>query len=102
MSYQAPITNRKYQSNSHLRSVYTMIQHLVLMILLHPTVLCHSSDLQEEGDTVDVTAVISSCNLSEARFLLDHLMTMAINKVLTVLTDCHHYTVCMSLFVSVY
>lgn len=37
--------------------------------------------LQEEGDTVDVAAVISSCSLSEARFLLDHLMNMAINKV---------------------
>lgn len=36
---------------------------------------------QEEGDTVDVTAVVSSCNLSEARFLLDHFATMAINKV---------------------
>lgn len=36
---------------------------------------------QEEGDTVDVAAVISSCSLSEARFLLDHLMNMAINKV---------------------
>ncbi|KAM4569730.1 kinesin-like protein KIF21A [Odontesthes bonariensis] len=37
-------------------------------------------EAKEEGDTVDVTAVISSCNLSEARFLLDHFMTMAINK----------------------
>ncbi|XP_075868192.1 kinesin-like protein KIF21A isoform X3 [Nelusetta ayraudi] len=37
-------------------------------------------EAKEEGDTVDVTATISSCRLSEARFLLDHLMTMAINK----------------------
>lgn len=36
---------------------------------------------QEEGDTVDVSAVISSCTLTEARFLLDHFMSMAINKV---------------------
>lgn len=43
--------------------------------------MCYYSRLQEEGDTVDVTAVISSCNLSEARFLLDHSITMAINKV---------------------
>ncbi|KAF7228974.1 transcript variant X3, partial [Nothobranchius furzeri] len=41
---------------------------------------CLSSYLYEEGDTVDVTAVISSCNLSEARFLLDSFMTMAISK----------------------
>lgn len=46
--------------------------------------------LQEEGDTVDVAAVISSCTLSEARFLLDHLMTMAINKVPAALADCSH------------
>lgn len=37
--------------------------------------------LQEEGDTVDVSAVIGSCTLTEARFLLDHFMSMAINKV---------------------
>lgn len=36
---------------------------------------------QEEGDTVDVSAVIGSCTLTEARFLLDHFMSMAINKV---------------------
>lgn len=30
---------------------------------------------------MDVSAVISSCTLSEARFLLDHFMSMAINKV---------------------
>uniref|UniRef100_A0A668A057 Kinesin family member 21A n=1 Tax=Myripristis murdjan TaxID=586833 RepID=A0A668A057_9TELE len=37
-------------------------------------------EAKEEGDTVDVAAVISSCNLSEARFLLDHFMSLAINK----------------------
>ncbi|KAM6986247.1 kinesin-like protein KIF21A [Aplochiton taeniatus] len=37
-------------------------------------------EAKEEGDTVDVTAVISSCNLSEARFMLDHFLSMAINK----------------------
>lgn len=37
--------------------------------------------LQEEGETVDVSAVISSCTLAEARFLLDHFMSMAISKV---------------------
>lgn len=30
---------------------------------------------------MDVSAVITSCTLSEARFLLDHFMSMAINKV---------------------
>ncbi|XP_073327681.1 kinesin-like protein KIF21A isoform X4 [Pagrus major] len=37
-------------------------------------------ETKEEGDTVDVSAVISSCSLTEARFLLDHFMSMAINK----------------------
>ncbi|XP_077423998.1 kinesin-like protein KIF21A isoform X2 [Vanacampus margaritifer] len=34
----------------------------------------------KEGDTVDVSAVIGSCTLAEARFLLDHFMSMALNK----------------------
>ncbi|XP_075884719.1 kinesin-like protein KIF21A [Nelusetta ayraudi] len=37
-------------------------------------------ETKEEGDTVDVSAVITSCTLTEARFLLDHFMSMAINK----------------------
>ncbi|XP_018595892.2 kinesin-like protein KIF21A isoform X7 [Scleropages formosus] len=37
-------------------------------------------EAKEEGDTMDVAAVISSCTLSEARFLLDHFLSMAINK----------------------
>ncbi|KAI4872174.1 hypothetical protein NFI96_031009, partial [Prochilodus magdalenae] len=37
-------------------------------------------EAKEEGETVDVSAVIGSCTLSEARFLLDHFMSMAINK----------------------
>ncbi|XP_056131791.1 kinesin-like protein KIF21A [Lampris incognitus] len=37
-------------------------------------------EAKEEGDILDVNAVVSSCNLSEARFLLDHFMSMAINK----------------------
>ncbi|KAM4615073.1 kinesin-like protein KIF21A isoform 2-T2 [Polymixia lowei] len=37
-------------------------------------------EAKEEGDTVDVTAMISSCSLSEARFLLDHFMSLSINK----------------------
>ena len=44
--------------------------------------VCFSPDgRQEEGDTLDVTTVISSCSLSEARLLLDHLISMSINKV---------------------
>nr|XP_020449001.1 kinesin-like protein KIF21A isoform X4 [Monopterus albus] len=37
-------------------------------------------ETKEEGDTVDVSAVIGSCTLAEARFLLHHFMSMTINK----------------------
>ncbi|XP_055795512.1 kinesin-like protein KIF21B isoform X7 [Salvelinus fontinalis] len=37
-------------------------------------------EAKEEVDTVDVSAVISSCTLTEARFLIDHFISMAINK----------------------
>ncbi|KAK1887147.1 Kinesin-like protein KIF21A [Dissostichus eleginoides] len=37
-------------------------------------------EAKEEGDTVDISAVIGSCTLNETRFLLDHFMTMAISK----------------------
>ena len=65
--------------------------------------MCCYSVLQEEGDTVDVTAVISSCNLSEARFVLDHFVTMALNKVSATFTDlmlleCLYLSVWCNLF----
>ncbi|XP_056273815.1 kinesin-like protein KIF21A isoform X3 [Pseudoliparis swirei] len=37
-------------------------------------------ETKEEGDTVDISAVVSSCTLTEARFLLDHFMLLAISK----------------------
>ncbi|XP_032076854.1 kinesin-like protein KIF21A isoform X6 [Thamnophis elegans] len=37
-------------------------------------------EAKEEGDTLDVTAVINACTLTEARYLLDHFLTMGINK----------------------
>ncbi|XP_044136148.1 kinesin-like protein KIF21A isoform X2 [Bufo gargarizans] len=37
-------------------------------------------EAKEEGDTMDVTAVISSCTLTEARYLLDHFLSMAVSK----------------------
>nr|XP_060634391.1 kinesin-like protein KIF21A isoform X10 [Anolis sagrei ordinatus] len=46
---------------------------------------CQASIMQmeeakEEGETLDVTAVINACTLTEARYLLDHFLTMGINK----------------------
>ncbi|XP_075713360.1 kinesin-like protein KIF21A isoform X5 [Rhinoderma darwinii] len=37
-------------------------------------------EAKEEGDTLDVTAIISSCTLAEARYLLDHFLSMAVSK----------------------
>ncbi|KAM6153332.1 kinesin-like protein KIF21A isoform 1-T1 [Erethizon dorsatum] len=37
-------------------------------------------EAKEEGETLDVTAVINACTLTEARYLLDHLLSMGINK----------------------
>ncbi|XP_051485924.1 kinesin-like protein KIF21A isoform X6 [Apus apus] len=37
-------------------------------------------EAKEEGETWDVTAVINACTLTEARYLLDHFLTMGINK----------------------
>ncbi|KAB1269889.1 Kinesin-like protein KIF21A [Camelus dromedarius] len=36
--------------------------------------------LKEEGETLDITAVINACTLTEARYLLDHFLSMGINK----------------------
>ncbi|XP_048409695.1 kinesin-like protein KIF21A isoform X5 [Stegostoma tigrinum] len=37
-------------------------------------------EAKEEGGTVDVSAIITSCSLTEARYILDHFLTMVINK----------------------
>ncbi|XP_069485318.1 kinesin-like protein KIF21A isoform X4 [Ambystoma mexicanum] len=37
-------------------------------------------EAKEEGETLNVTAVISSCTLTEARYLIDHFLLMAVNK----------------------
>ncbi|XP_046522503.1 kinesin-like protein KIF21A isoform X11 [Equus quagga] len=37
-------------------------------------------EAKEEGETLDVTAVINACTLTEARYLLDHFLSMGISK----------------------
>ncbi|KAG8510366.1 LOW QUALITY PROTEIN: Kinesin-like protein KIF21A, partial [Galemys pyrenaicus] len=37
-------------------------------------------EAKEEGDTLDVAAVINACTLTEARYLLDHFLSMGISK----------------------
>uniref|UniRef100_A0A3Q1GNI3 Kinesin family member 21A n=1 Tax=Acanthochromis polyacanthus TaxID=80966 RepID=A0A3Q1GNI3_9TELE len=66
--------------NEELESLSANIDYINDSIADCQANIMQMEEAKEEGDTVDVTAVISSCNLSEARFLLDHFMTMAINK----------------------
>uniref|UniRef100_A0A7N8YFC5 Kinesin family member 21A n=1 Tax=Mastacembelus armatus TaxID=205130 RepID=A0A7N8YFC5_9TELE len=66
--------------NEELESLSANIDYINDSIADCQANIMQMEEAKEEGDTVDVTAVVSSCNLSEARFLLDHFMTMAINK----------------------
>ncbi|XP_028252269.1 kinesin-like protein KIF21A isoform X2 [Parambassis ranga] len=66
--------------NEELESVSANIDYINDSIADCQANIMQMEEAKEEGDTVDVTAVISSCNLSETRFLLDHFINMAINK----------------------
>ncbi|XP_034382277.1 kinesin-like protein KIF21A isoform X2 [Cyclopterus lumpus] len=66
--------------NEELESLSANIDYINDSIAECQANIMQMEEAKEEGDTVDVTAVISSCNLSEARFLLDHFMNMAISK----------------------
>ncbi|KAK5849193.1 hypothetical protein PBY51_008853 [Eleginops maclovinus] len=66
--------------NEELESLSANIDYINDSIADCQANIMQMEEAKEEGDTGDVIAVISSCNLSESRFLLDHFMTMAINK----------------------
>ncbi|XP_053170002.1 kinesin-like protein KIF21A isoform X3 [Scomber japonicus] len=66
--------------NEELESLSANIDYINDSIADCQANIMQMEEAKEEGDTVDVTAVISSCNLSEARFVLDHFVTMALNK----------------------
>lgn len=66
--------------NEELESLSANIDYINDSIADCQANIMQMEEAKDEGDTGDVTAVISSCSLSEARFLLDHFMTMAINK----------------------
>ncbi|XP_034529948.1 kinesin-like protein KIF21A isoform X2 [Notolabrus celidotus] len=66
--------------NEELESLSANIDYINDSIADCQANIMQMEEAKEEGDTVDVTAVISTCNLSESRFLLDHFVTMAINK----------------------
>ncbi|XP_047431509.1 kinesin-like protein KIF21A isoform X1 [Mugil cephalus] len=66
--------------NEELESLSANIDYINDSIADCQANIMQMEEAKEEGDTVDIVAAISSCNLSEARFLLDHFVTMAINK----------------------
>ncbi|KAK5609460.1 Kinesin-like protein kif21a, partial [Crenichthys baileyi] len=66
--------------NEELESLGANIDYINDSIADCQANIMQMEEAKEEGDTVDVAAVISSCSLSEARFLLDNFVSMAINK----------------------
>nr|XP_021326605.1 kinesin-like protein KIF21A [Danio rerio] len=79
--------DRTVQSlNEEMESLSANIDYINDSIADCQANIMQMEEAKEEGDTVDVSAVISSCTLSEARFLLDHFLSMAINKVSFILT----------------
>uniref|UniRef100_A0A3P9NPR1 Kinesin family member 21A n=1 Tax=Poecilia reticulata TaxID=8081 RepID=A0A3P9NPR1_POERE len=66
--------------NEELESLAANIDYINDSIADCQANIMQMEEAKEEGDTVDVTAVISSSSLSEARFLLDNFVSMAISK----------------------
>lgn len=66
--------------NEELESLSANIDYINDSIADCQANIMQMEEAKDEGDPGDVTAVISSCSLSEARFLLDHFLAMAINK----------------------
>ncbi|KAM4712041.1 kinesin-like protein KIF21A isoform 4-T4 [Anableps anableps] len=66
--------------NEELESLAANIDYINDSIADCQANIMQMEEAKEEGDTVDVTAVISSCSLSDARFLLDNFVSMAISK----------------------
>ncbi|XP_041965700.1 kinesin-like protein KIF21A isoform X2 [Alosa sapidissima] len=81
LSSEGTESEKAVQSLSEeLESVVANIDYINDSIADCQANIMQMEEAKEEGDTVDISAVISSCTLSESRFLLDHFMTMAINK----------------------
>ncbi|KAG9342345.1 hypothetical protein JZ751_016847 [Albula glossodonta] len=66
--------------NEEMESLSANIDYINDSIAECQANIMQMEETKDEGGVVDVTAMISSCTLSEARFLLDHFLSMAINK----------------------
>ncbi|XP_043083991.1 kinesin-like protein KIF21A isoform X2 [Puntigrus tetrazona] len=78
---EEPEVEKDVQSlNEELESLLANIDYINDSISDCQANIMQMEEAKEEGDAVDVSAVVGSCTLAEARFLLDHFMSMAINK----------------------
>uniref|UniRef100_A0A671QA83 Kinesin-like protein KIF21A n=1 Tax=Sinocyclocheilus anshuiensis TaxID=1608454 RepID=A0A671QA83_9TELE len=78
---EEPEVEKDVQSlNEELESLLANIDYINDSISDCQANIMQMEEAKEEGDAVDVSAVVGSCTLSETRFLLDHFMSMAINK----------------------
>ncbi|XP_033619494.1 kinesin-like protein KIF21A isoform X5 [Fukomys damarensis] len=66
--------------NEELESLTANIDYINDSISDCQANIMQMEEAKEEGETLDVTAVISACTLTEARYLLDHFLSMGINK----------------------
>ncbi|XP_062852541.1 kinesin-like protein KIF21A isoform X2 [Trichomycterus rosablanca] len=81
MTTEGADTDRTIQSlNEEMESLTANIDYINDSIADCQANIMQMEEAKEEGDTVDVSAVISSCTLVEARFLLDHFLSLAITK----------------------
>ncbi|XP_059391712.1 kinesin-like protein KIF21A isoform X2 [Carassius carassius] len=78
---EEPEVGKDVQSlNEELESLLANIDYINDSISDCQANIMQMEEAKEEGDAVDISAVVGSCTLTEARFLLDHFMSMAINK----------------------
>ncbi|XP_071659523.1 kinesin-like protein KIF21A isoform X10 [Patagioenas fasciata] len=74
-------TDRNVQNiNEEMESLTANIDYINDSISDCQANIMQMEEAKEEGETLDVTAVINACTLTEARYLLDHFLTMGINK----------------------
>ncbi|XP_043823767.1 kinesin-like protein KIF21A isoform X5 [Dromiciops gliroides] len=66
--------------NEELESLTANIDYINDSISDCQANIMQMEEAKEEGETLDVTAVINACTLTEARYLLDHFLSMGINK----------------------
>ncbi|XP_026949339.1 kinesin-like protein KIF21A isoform X9 [Sagmatias obliquidens] len=66
--------------NEEMESVTANIDYINDSISDCQANIMQMEEAKEEGETLDVTAVINACTLTEARYLLDHFLSMGINK----------------------